>query len=252
MTPAPAPSTVAAVARSVIERAIRAPSSHNTQPWRFRVGDGRLDVLIDRTRALPVNDPHDRELTISVAIAVFDARAGAARAGLRGDVEPFPKGQGSELVARIGLDEGGSDLDAFADAIWRRRTHRPARRRVDGATRAVRRLSLRRRGEHREEGTPNVRRSLPCSLSCAPAATRRVTGSPQARPWSACCSRQPRAASRRPISASPCSSTRCDRAPPARRGHRALAAAGGGASGRRRRRLAQPDRRMRSCRRCGP
>ena len=47
-----------------VEAAVLAPSSHNTQPWRFRLRGGGIDPRADRTRALPVNDPGDRELTI--------------------------------------------------------------------------------------------------------------------------------------------------------------------------------------------
>ena len=46
----------------LIEQATRAPSSHNTQPWLFRVSAEAVEVHADRSRALPVNDPHDREL----------------------------------------------------------------------------------------------------------------------------------------------------------------------------------------------
>jgi hypothetical protein len=45
-------------------KAVLAPSSHNTQPWVFRIGASEIDLFADRTRALPVNEPEDRELTI--------------------------------------------------------------------------------------------------------------------------------------------------------------------------------------------
>ena len=40
-----------------------------------------VDLLADRTRALPVNDPEDRELTISCGCALFNLRVAAAAAG---------------------------------------------------------------------------------------------------------------------------------------------------------------------------
>ena len=48
--------------RFALRFAVLAPSSHNAQPWLFRIEGDHVDVLIDRTRAQPVMDPHDREL----------------------------------------------------------------------------------------------------------------------------------------------------------------------------------------------
>ena len=51
--------------------AILAPSSHNTQPWLFKIADNSVELYADRTRALPVVDPEDRELTISCGAALY-------------------------------------------------------------------------------------------------------------------------------------------------------------------------------------
>jgi len=37
---------------TLVGRAVLAPSSHNTQPWRFRVSDAVIDLFADRARAL--------------------------------------------------------------------------------------------------------------------------------------------------------------------------------------------------------
>lgn len=71
-------------------RATRAPSIHNTQPWRFRVGPGWLQVLADNSRALPVIDPVGRERALSVGAAVMGARLSLAAAGLESQVELVP------------------------------------------------------------------------------------------------------------------------------------------------------------------
>lgn len=67
--------------RSLVQRAVLAPSSHNTKPWRFRTSTSTIDLLADRTRALPVNDPFDRELTISCGAALMTLRAAIAASG---------------------------------------------------------------------------------------------------------------------------------------------------------------------------
>jgi hypothetical protein len=53
-----------------INYAILAPSGHNTQPWLFDVYNNIIVMYADRTRALPVVDPEDRELTISCGAAL--------------------------------------------------------------------------------------------------------------------------------------------------------------------------------------
>ncbi|MGY1712529.1 Acg family FMN-binding oxidoreductase [Geodermatophilus sp. SYSU D00758] len=110
---------------ALVGAAVRAPSSHNTQPWRFRLADGGIDLLADRSRALPVNDPRDRELTASCGAALFLLRVATAAAGLRTAVTPFPAGEDDDLLAAVRLDAGPAEVPRGpADAIPRRRTHR--------------------------------------------------------------------------------------------------------------------------------
>lgn len=50
--------------------AAKAPSGHNTQPWKFRAAGKTIEVLPDFGRALPVVDGNHRELYISLGCAV--------------------------------------------------------------------------------------------------------------------------------------------------------------------------------------
>ena len=45
--------------------AILAPSPHNSQPWLFRLNTSDVEIFADRRRALPVTDPHGRELRLA-------------------------------------------------------------------------------------------------------------------------------------------------------------------------------------------
>ncbi len=105
-----------------------APSSHNTQPWRFRVLRETVDLVADRTRALPSNDPHDRELTISCGAALFNFRVAAAARGWTALIEELPFSDDDDLLARItlchGVNSGIKDATALATAIGVRRTYR--------------------------------------------------------------------------------------------------------------------------------
>ncbi len=115
-----------ALLRALVEQAVLAPSSHNTQPWRFRLDGDRLELHADRTRALPVNDPHDRELTISCGAALLGVRSAADHAGAALHVVVLPEGDGSDLlaVATVTGGGGGAEDDRLFSAIARRRTHR--------------------------------------------------------------------------------------------------------------------------------
>jgi nitroreductase len=57
----------------LIATAARAPSVHNTQPWRFRVGEYAIDLHADVRRKLRM-DPLGRELLISCGAALFGLR----------------------------------------------------------------------------------------------------------------------------------------------------------------------------------
>jgi len=111
---------------TLLQSAVLAPSSHNTQPWRFKISGEVISLYADRTRALPVNDPEDRELTISCGCALMNLRVAAAEAGLSANVKIGPNGEG-DLLAAVELDgsagsEGG-EAQLFP-AIAQRRTYR--------------------------------------------------------------------------------------------------------------------------------
>lgn len=88
-------------ALSLVRKAVLAPSSHNTQPWLFQVAKSDIDLLADRTRALPVNDPEDRELTISCGCALMNLRVAAAHRRFRIEVQLVPDARELDWLARV-------------------------------------------------------------------------------------------------------------------------------------------------------
>jgi hypothetical protein len=93
--------------RSVVELATRAPSVHNTQPWRF-VGrlapDGSaqaLDVMADPSRQLKVVDPEQRELHVSCGAAIELAVVALRGRGVGCTVDLLPDRGASDHLARI-------------------------------------------------------------------------------------------------------------------------------------------------------
>lgn len=115
------------LALKLIAQAARAPSSHNTQPWLFRSGERCIDLLADRTRALPVNDPDDRELAISCGCALMNLRIAALDGNLQPSVALLPASEDADWLARLTLTERSglpSPDAALSGFIERRRTYR--------------------------------------------------------------------------------------------------------------------------------
>ena len=67
----------------LIEQAVKAPSGHNTQPWLFRIGKTEIDICPDYSRALPVVDPDNRELFVSLGCAAENLCIAASHKGYR-------------------------------------------------------------------------------------------------------------------------------------------------------------------------
>jgi hypothetical protein len=114
----------------LLRYAVLAPSGHNTQPWLFALHGDTVDLCADRTQALAVVDPEDRELTISCGAALFNLRVALRRFGYRDDqVELLPDPADADLLARVRLVEGeppSLEEEALFEAIPRRRTTRAA------------------------------------------------------------------------------------------------------------------------------
>lgn len=54
--------------------AVLAPSTHDTQPWRFAIAGETVALYADGTRKLPTLDPGGRELLMSCGAALFHLR----------------------------------------------------------------------------------------------------------------------------------------------------------------------------------
>lgn len=72
----------ATVLLSAVRAAGRAPSVHNTQPWRWVVRPDALELYAVRQRQLNVSDPVGRLLMVSCGAALHHARTALAAAGL--------------------------------------------------------------------------------------------------------------------------------------------------------------------------
>jgi hypothetical protein len=89
------------VFRLALEYAVLAPSSHNTQPWLFRVSDNSLELYADKVRTLKTIDPHHRELIMSCGAALYTLRLTLRSFGYKEHTELFPNPNNEDLLARV-------------------------------------------------------------------------------------------------------------------------------------------------------
>ena len=100
-TPGTADGSARAAAEAVVALAGRAPSVHNSQPWRWRVDGPVLDLYADRRRALGVTDPDGRLAVLSCGAALHHARVALAAEGRTVDVERLPAPADPDHLARL-------------------------------------------------------------------------------------------------------------------------------------------------------
>ncbi|KWK51273.1 nitroreductase [Burkholderia stagnalis] len=113
--------------RSLLGYAVLAPSSHNSQPWRFIVDGNTMAVCADRVRALPVVDPFDRELIISCGAALLNLRVALNHAAFAHTISLFPSDIDPDVLALVRVCNDGyvdADLGTLFDAIPMRVTTR--------------------------------------------------------------------------------------------------------------------------------
>jgi hypothetical protein len=88
-------------AESLAAIAGSAPSLHNAQPWAFRVDRDHVDVLLDRSRLLPVVDPTARQTSLGLGAAVFLMRLALSTMDRTVEVLLWPDANQPDLVARL-------------------------------------------------------------------------------------------------------------------------------------------------------
>ncbi|MEM9163218.1 MAG: hypothetical protein AAGC54_09135 [Cyanobacteria bacterium P01_F01_bin.4] len=121
---------------TLVHFATLAPSGHNTQPWKFAIGENTIRLYPDFARRLPVVDPDDHALYISLGCALENLLIAARHYGLEADVSLFPDGADSAnpdsncIVVQLTQTITGPPVekteDPRFDAIPKRQTTRCA------------------------------------------------------------------------------------------------------------------------------
>ena len=111
---------------SVMSLATSAPSVHNSQPWRWRVGSRSLHLYADPDRHLVATDPDGRDLLLSCGASLHHGVVALSALGWQAKVHRFPNPGDMQHLAAVEVHrQRPNDLDiAMAAAIPRRRTDR--------------------------------------------------------------------------------------------------------------------------------
>jgi nitroreductase len=128
----------------LINYAILAPSSHNSQPWKFNVTKDEILVFADKSRRLQIADADQRELYISLGCALENLIVAADHFGYNCSVAYFP--EEVDLVAKAVLRPSANsseDPRLFSAMLSRQTNRNPYKSRAitDADLEMIRRLS---------------------------------------------------------------------------------------------------------------
>jgi Nitroreductase family len=110
----------AALARELVRCATLAPSSHNTQCWKFALEPQAITVLPDLARRCPAVDPDDHHLFVSLGCAAENLVQAALAHGLAAE----PAFDASRGALRIGLTPTTARTSPLFEAIPQRQSTR--------------------------------------------------------------------------------------------------------------------------------
>jgi hypothetical protein len=110
----------AAMMRELVRYATLAPSSHNTQCWKFRIEDRAISILPDLARRCPAVDPDDHHLFVSLGCAAENLAQAALANGLMSAAR-FDTGRG---VLRVAFEPTKATASPLFDAIPKRQCTR--------------------------------------------------------------------------------------------------------------------------------
>ncbi|MEK7187545.1 MAG: hypothetical protein AAB691_01700 [Patescibacteria group bacterium] len=83
----PESSSIVEQLRFLLRFAVLAPSSHNSQPWSFKIEGNSIFVFPEKSRRLPESDKNDRQLYISLGCAIENILVAADYYGFQTSVE---------------------------------------------------------------------------------------------------------------------------------------------------------------------
>ncbi|MDZ4267709.1 MAG: NAD(P)H nitroreductase [Mycobacterium sp.] len=115
------------IIRDAVKLACRAPSLHNSQPWRWVLDGSTVQLYADPQRIVRSTDGSGREALISCGAALDHFRVAMGAAGWNAHVDRFPNPNDPQHLASIDFSPNTFVTDGLrrrADSILLRRTDR--------------------------------------------------------------------------------------------------------------------------------
>ncbi|KAA0118324.1 Acg family FMN-binding oxidoreductase [Mycolicibacterium sp. P9-22] len=112
--------------REALQQACRAPSYHNSQPWRWVLGDDTLELHLD-PRRLVASDTSGRQALLSCGAVLDHFRVASAAAGWTIEVDRYPNPNDHKHLATIAFTHMAYITEGHrrrAEAMRHRRTDR--------------------------------------------------------------------------------------------------------------------------------
>lgn len=116
------------VAKSTLEQliqsGIKAPSGHNTQPWRFNIDDSEIQIHPDFSRALSIVDKDNHALYISLGCAAENIVIASTHEGLDHKLELSRDPDGNDFITIKFVPGESVKPDDLIDSIGSRQCRR--------------------------------------------------------------------------------------------------------------------------------
>lgn len=112
--------------RAALTLALRAPSVHNTQPWRWELGDTTVHLFADDSRHLTQTDPDRRDLLVSCGAALHHLQVAMRVFGWEAEIHRLPNPADPKHLAAFEFHAATATPEEvrLARAITRRHTDR--------------------------------------------------------------------------------------------------------------------------------
>ena len=103
--------------KKIIEVAVNAPSGSNSQPWRFKVREGVIEIIAEPEKDHPILNFRNRGTWIAHGALIENIVILASAFGYKAGVSIFPNKNEKNITARISLIANHVVKDFLCESI---------------------------------------------------------------------------------------------------------------------------------------